>query len=558
MTQPSQPGDVEREAMEVDVLVVGAGPAGLSFAIKLKQLAPEISVLVLEKAAEVGAHVISGAVIDPSGLDELIPGWREEAGRPLTTEVSDDRFLFLTENKSLAIPEFVLPPLMSNAGNFVGSLGAVTQWLAEKAEALDVDVFPGFAASELIFDDAGAVAGVVTGDLGRDQSGQPTARFEPGMAITAKYTVLAEGARGSLSKSAIAKFNLADGRGPQKYGLGFKEIWQVDLSIHKPGHISHFMGWPLANDTGGGGFVYHYGQDLVSVGFVVHLDYANPYLSPFHEFQRFKSHPEISKAIAGGKRLSYGARALTEGGWQSVPQLEFPGGVLVGCAAGFMNVPRIKGSHNAVHSGIAAAHAVHVALKENRSRDRVGTYEEGWRSGPIGRDLKAVRNVKPLWGRFGTLLGVALAGLEMWVTALLSGRAVFGTMSHKMADHLCLEPQSKHTPIAYPAPDNVVTFDRLSSVYLSNTNHAENQPVHLKIVDSALQRQSEYEVFGGPCARYCPAGVYEWLVEENGAPRLQINAQNCIHCKTCDIKDPNQNIHWVPPQGGEGPIYQNM
>jgi electron-transferring-flavoprotein dehydrogenase len=542
-----------REAMEFDVVIVGAGPAGLAAAIRLKQLSPDTSVVVVEKGSEVGAHILSGAVIDPIGLDRLIPDWRGE-GAPVHTAVSDDRFYVLGSSGALRVPNFVLPPLMSNHGNFIVSLGDVCRFLAKKAEALGVEIYPGFAAAEVLFEN-GAVVGVATGDMGIGKDGHHKTGFARGMELRAKYTLLAEGARGSLSKILIERFALARDRQPQKYGLGLKELWQVTPENFRSGLVQHTMGWPLSNSTGGGSFLYHFGDNLVAVGFVVHLNYANPYLSPFEEFQRFKTHPLIAGTFAGGKRICYGARALTEGGWQSVPKLAFPGGALIGCAAGFMNVPRIKGSHNAILSGMLAAEHVAAALTAGRSHDELAGYEAAWRSTPIGHDLYRVRNAKPLWSKLGTAAGVALGGFDMWTNTF--GFSLLGTLPHGKADYATLKPAAACRPIAYPKPDGKLTFDRLSSVYLSNTNHEEDQPAHLIVRDASLQKSSEHDVYGGPSARYCPAGVYEW-VEEGGKPRYVINAQNCVHCKTCDIKDPNQNINWVPPEGGGGPNYPNM
>ncbi|MCG5478829.1 electron transfer flavoprotein-ubiquinone oxidoreductase [Sinorhizobium alkalisoli] len=546
----------ERESMEFDVVIVGAGPAGLAAAIRLKQVNPELSVVVLEKGAEVGAHILSGAVVDPIGIDRLLPGWRDEPDHPFKTEVTDDHFLFLGPAGSIRLPNFLMPSLMNNHGNYIVSLGLVCRWLAAKAEELGVEIYPGFAATEVLYNDEGAVIGVATGDMGIERSGEPGPNFARGMALLGKYTLIGEGVRGSLAKQLIAKYKLDEGRDVPKFGIGLKELWEVKPENHKPGLVQHSFGWPLDMKTGGGSFLYHLEDNLVAVGFVVHLNYKNPYLYPFEEFQRFKTHPAIRGTFEGGKRLSYGARAITEGGWQSVPKLSFPGGALIGCSAGFVNVPRIKGSHNAVLSGILAAEKLADAIASGRANDEPVEIEKGWRDSAIGQDLKKVRNVKPLWSRFGTAIGVALGGLDMWTNTLF-GLSFFGTLKHAKTDAASLEPAAKHQKIDYPKPDGVLTFDRLSSVFLSNTNHEEDQPIHLQVKDPELQKRSEHDVFAGPSTRYCPAGVYEW-VEKDGQPTFVINAQNCVHCKTCDIKDPNQNINWVPPQGGEGPVYPNM
>jgi electron-transferring-flavoprotein dehydrogenase len=542
-----------REAMEFDVVIVGAGPAGLAAAIRLKQLAPERSVVVVEKGSEVGAHILSGAVIDPIGLDRLIPEWRGE-DTPVKTAVTADHFYALGSSRSLRLPNFLMPPLMRNHGNYIVSLGDVCRYLARKAEALGVEIYPGFAAAEVLFE-GGAVSGVATGDMGIGKDGHNKESFARGMELRGKYTLFAEGARGNLSKLLIERFCLADDRQPQKFGIGLKELWHVAPERHRSGLVQHTMGWPLDNRTGGGSFLYHFDDNLVAVGFVVHLNYQNPYLSPFEEFQRFKTHPLVRDTFAGGRRICYGARALTEGGWQSVPKLVFAGGALIGCAAGFMNVPRIKGSHNAMLSGTLAAEQAAAALAQGRANDELSNYETAWRSSPIGHDLRRVRNVKPLWSKLGTLAGIALGGFDMWTNTF--GLSLFGTLPHGKPDFATLKPAAQCRPIDYQKPDGKLTFDRLSSVYLSNTNHEEDQPPHLLVRDAALQQSSEHDVFAGPSARYCPAGVYEW-VEESGRPRYVINAQNCVHCKTCDIKDPNQNITWVPPEGGGGPNYPNM
>jgi electron-transferring-flavoprotein dehydrogenase len=543
-----------REAMEFDVVIVGAGPAGLAAAIRLKQLNPDLSVVVVEKGSEVGAHILSGAVIDPVGLDRLLPGWRGE-DTPIKQQVTADRFYWLGPTGAMRLPALPMPPLMSNHGNFVVSLGNVCRWLAQKAEALGVEIYPGFAAAEVLFGPNSEVVGVATGDMGIAKSGAHKDSFTRGMELRGKYTLLAEGARGNLSKNLIARFELGRDRDPQKFGLGLKELWEVAPEKHVPGLVQHTFGWPLDNRTGGGSFLYHFDRNLVSVGFVIHLNYSNPWLSPFEEFQRFKTHPLVRSTFEGGKRLAYGARALTEGGWQSVPKLVFPGGALIGCAAGFMNVPRIKGSHNAILSGMLAAEQLADAIAAGRQHDELAGYEAAWRSSDVGRDLWPVRNVKPLWSKLGTAIGVALGGLDMWTNTW--GFSLFGTLSHGKADSATLEPAARSKRIDYPKPDGKITFDRLSSVFLSNTNHEEDQPLHLIVRDMALQKASEHDVFGGPSARYCPAGVYEW-VEDGGEARFVINAQNCVHCKTCDIKDPNRNITWVPPEGGGGPNYPNM
>ena len=552
----------ERESMEFDVVIVGAGPAGLAAAIKLKQLANEqereLSVVVIEKGSEVGAHILSGAVVDPVGLDQLLPDWRDDETAPLKTKVTEDRFMYLGKSGAIRLPNLFMPRLLNNHGNYIVSLGNVCRWLAEKAESIGVDIYPGFAAAELIYDENDKVIGVATGDMGVGRDGKPKDSFARGMALLGKYVLIGEGVRGSLAKQLIAKYQLDQDCDVPKFGIGLKELWEVDPSKSKPGLIQHSFGWPLDNKTGGGSFLYHMEENLVSVGFVVHLNYKNPYLSPFEEFQRFKTHPVIADLFEGGKRISYGARAISEGGWQSVPRVSFPGGALIGCSAGFVNVPRIKGSHNAILSGLLAATKTFEAITAGRTNDELVEYEEAWRTMEIGKDLKKVRNVKPLWSKYGTFIGITLGGLDMWTNELF-GFSFFGTQKHGVRDSESLEKATKFDSIAYPKPDGKITFDRLSSVFLSNTNHEEDQMVHLQLKNSELQKSSELNEYAGPSTRYCPAGVYEWVKDETtNEDQFVINAQNCVHCKTCDIKDPNQNINWVVPEGTGGPNYPNM
>ena len=542
-----------REAMEFDVVIVGAGPAGLAAAIRLKQIAPETGVVVVEKGAEVGAHILSGAVIDPIGLDRLIPEWRSE-DTPIKTAVTDDHFYWLGQTAAVRLPNLLMPPLMSNHGNFIASLGDVCRWLANTAEGLGVEIYPGFAAAEVLTEN-GAVVGVATGDMGIGKDGTPRDGFTRGMELRAKYTLFAEGARGSLSKTLIARYGLDRGRQPQKFGIGLKELWQVAPGQHRPGLVQHSFGWPLGNSTGGGSFLYHFDANLVSVGFVVHLNYTNPYLSPFDEFQRFKTHPAIRPVFEGGKRIAYGARAITEGGFQSVPKLAFPGGVLIGCSAGLVNVPRIKGTHNAMATGMMAAEAAFAAIAAGRAHDELAAYQAAYETSDVARDLKRVRNVKPLWSKLGTVAGVVLGGIDMWMNNLGIGLPI--TLKHGKPDHATLKKAKDARPIAYPRPDGVVSFDKLSSVFLSATNHEEDQPVHLHLADPAIPIAVNLPEYAEPARLYCPAGVYE-VVEGDDGPRFQINAQNCVHCKTCDIKDPAQNITWVVPEGGGGPNYPNM
>jgi electron-transferring-flavoprotein dehydrogenase len=549
-----------REAMDYDVVIVGAGPAGLAAAIRLKQLDPGRAIVVVEKGSEVGAHILSGAVVDPIGLDRLAHDWRADPERPLKTEVSADRFLALGPSGGIVLPNWPMPRLMSNHGNFIGSLGGVAKWLAARAEALGVEIYPGFAAVEVLYDANGAAVGVATGDMGIGRDGAPKASFTRGMELRGKYVLLAEGARGSLTKQIVARFRLDEGRDPQKYGIGLKEIWRVDPARFQSGLVQHTFGWPLGKGASGGSFLYHYDDNLVAVGFVVHLNYQNPTLSPFDEFQRFKTHPRVAGVFAGAKRLAYGARAISSGGWQSVPRLCFPGGALIGCAAGFVNFARIKGSHNAILSGMLAAEKVHEALGAGRANDELTAYEQAWRGSDIGRDLHKVRNVKPLWSRFGLATGVALGALDMW-TNELAGLSLFGTLKHGKPDSATLRKLANVAPIVYPRPDGKISFDKASSVFLSNTNHEEDQPNHLHLADPAIPVRVNLPEYGEPARLYCPAGVYEVVYADEAArtgARFVINAQNCVHCKTCDIKDPSRNITWTPPEGGGGPNYPDM
>jgi electron-transferring-flavoprotein dehydrogenase len=547
----------DRESMQYDVVIVGAGPAGLSAAIRLKQRAAaegrELTVCILEKGSEVGAHILSGAVIDPKGLNELIPDWKDK-GSPLTVPVTENHHWVLRQKGKFAFPHFLLPPFMNNKGTYTASLGNVCRWLAGQAEELGVEIFPGFPAAEILYHQDGSVKGVATGDLGIARDGSHRPDYQPGMELHAKYTFFAEGARGHLTKRLTEIFGLREESGPQVFGLGVKELWEVPPDKHKPGRVIHTQGWPL-EDAWGGGFLYHQENGQVALGFVVALDYSNPYLSPFEEMQRWKTHPAIRAEIEGGRRLSYGARAINEGGYQAIPKLVFPGGALIGCSAGFVNVPRIKGTHTAMKSAMLAADAAYEAIAADRSADVLEAYPEALHKSWVATELKMVRNAQPAVAHWGGTLGTLYSGLDLWLGQL--GITLPWTLKHK-PDHTTLKRKDAVRPIAYPKPDGVLTFDRLSSVFVSNTNHEEDQPVHLTLKDAAIPTAINLPDYDGPEQRYCPAGVYEFVEGENGAPRLQINAQNCVHCKTCDIKDPMQNINWVTPEGGGGPNYPNM
>ena len=548
--------NTEREAMEYDVVIVGAGPSGLSAAIRLKQLDADLDVVVLEKGSEVGAHILSGAVLDPSGLNRLMPDWKER-GAPLNVPVKEDNFYVLGEGGQLRLPNFVMPPLMNNHGNYIVSMGNVCRWMAEQAEELGVEIFPGMACSELVYGEAGEVKGVVAGEFGKNPDGTPSDGYEPGMELHGKYVLLSEGVRGSLSKQVLEKYDLAANCDVPKFGIGMKEIWEVKPENHNEGEVTHTMGWPLGFKNSGGSFVYHLDNNQVYVGYIVDLNYKNPYLFPYMEFQRFKHHPKIAALLEGGKRVAYGARAVTKGGFQSIPQSAFPGGALLGCSVGLVNLPRIKGNHNAMHSGIEAAEAAYKAIQAGRSGDVLDDYDASLRKGPVGKDLKKVRNVAPLNGRFGPLGGLALGGFDMWFQTIF-GVSLFGTLKHGKTDAQSTQPAAQHREIDYPKPDGKLSFDRLTNVSFSMTNHEEHQPAHLQLTNADVPISFNLPTYAEPAQRYCPAGVYEVVSEEGKDDRFVINFQNCVHCKTCDIKDPSQNITWVTPQGGDGPNYPNM
>ena len=547
----------ERESMPYDVVIVGGGPAGLGAAIRLKQLNADLSVCILEKGSEVGAHILSGAVVDPKALDELLPDWRTDGCPMAETPVTDNWHWVLTKGKHIPIPHWPMPPFMSNDGNYTGSLGSLCRWLAGKAEELGVEIFPGFPASEVLYNEDGSVKGVATQDMGVAKDGSHKGEYQPGMELHAKYTLFAEGARGHLTKQLKAQFDLEADCEPQVYGIGIKELWDIDPAKHVPGRVIHTQGWPLSeSDSWGGGFLYHQANNQVALGFVTALDYKNPYVFPFEEFQRWKQHPEIRAILEGGRRVSYGARAINEGGWQSVPKLDFPGGALIGCSAGFVNVPRIKGSHTAMKSGMLAAESIAAAIAAGRANDSMGEYDAAVRDSWIAKELKLVQNAEPLVAKWGGDIGTILAGADMWLRTLF-GFGVWKPMKHHR-DCEAIGRADLYQPINYPKPDGVISFDRLSSVALSFTNHEEDQPCHLQLKDPSIPVEVNLKHYAGPEARYCPAGVYEFLGVEEGNPRLQINAQNCVHCKTCDIKDMTQNINWVTPEGGGGPNYPNM